>query len=134
MKTLITNIALLLIAATLFALLAPIGLLVQCYYSIWHLTLIQDVSKLMRSLAVAIDQIGNVVCATLFNLTLIERDAEDKFGHEAETISSVLGKNKLANKLTRLGKALDWILDKIDPNHSVKWITYIERYKPNAKP
>jgi 8-oxo-dGTP diphosphatase len=39
-----------------------------------------------------------------------------------ETISSVLGKNKKANTLSKIGKGLDWILDILDKNHSIKSI------------
>ena len=45
-----------------------------------------------------------------------------KFGDEDETISSVLGKNKLTKTLTKTGKTLDWILEKLDRNHSIESI------------
>jgi hypothetical protein len=69
-----------------------------------------------------VDQLGNVAGGELFNHTLIELTSSDKFGKEDETISSVLGKNKVANKLTWLGKKLDYILDRLDPGHSIKHI------------
>ena len=96
---------------------------------------------LFFSAALAIDQFGNVFFQHLFNITLIKykvefkinhlddgnidtelRDNPNRFGNPDETISSVLGKNKRENTLTKTGKALDWILDKLDPNHSIKSI------------
>lgn len=44
------------------------------------------------------------------------------FGKQGETISSALGKNQRDKTLTKTGKALCWILDKIDKNHCLKSI------------
>lgn len=66
--------------------------------------------------AKAIDQLGNVMCQDMFNSILIKDDTQP-FGDEDETISSVLGRNYETNNLTSLGKALVWILDKLDPGH-----------------
>ncbi len=75
----------------------------------------------MFKIALGIDQLGNVVCARLFNFFLITKEGY-QFGNEDETISSVLGKNKKQNTLRFLGKLLDLILDQIDRNHSIKSI------------
>ena len=66
--------------------------------------------------AKSIDQLGNAMCRDMFNSLLIKDDTEP-FGDEDETISSVLGKNYVKNNLTTVGKALAWILNKLDPNH-----------------
>jgi 8-oxo-dGTP diphosphatase len=79
------------------------------------------VSTYFRSCAIAIDQLGNVFCAELFNDLLIKDDSTP-FGDEDETISSVLGKNQQKNNLTKLGSALNALLDFIDDNHSIKSI------------
>ena len=68
--------------------------------------------------AKAIDQLGNVMCQDLFNSLLIKNNSSP-FGNEDETISSVMGKNQVKNNLTFLGKLLNWLLNKIDPNHSI---------------
>lgn len=73
-------------------------------------------------LATAVDIYGNVACSELFNDTLINKESVDRFGNYGETISSVIGKNKLTKTLTRTGKILDAILDFFDPNHSIKSI------------
>jgi 8-oxo-dGTP diphosphatase len=46
----------------------------------------------------------------------------DYFGNPDETISSAIGRAKLSNKLTFVGKALDFFLNLIDKNHSIKSI------------
>ncbi len=80
----------------------------------------------MYKIALGIDQLGNVVCKHLFNITLIKKDGY-KFGNEDETISSAIGKNKKINTLTFTGRLLDWFLDIIDKNHSIKAIEEDEK-------
>jgi hypothetical protein len=71
---------------------------------------------------IAFDQLGNAVTG----------------GHEDETISSRLGRRKLARGgvLTwrdwgGIAKPLDWVLDKIDPNHSIDAIEeWAKRHHP----
>ena len=69
-------------------------------------------------LAIAKDQYGNALCKYLFNDVLITSTGY-KFGDINETISSCVGKNKLKGTLTSAGKTLDWILNKVQPNHSI---------------
>lgn len=72
----------------------------------------------IKDLAYSLDQFGNVLCQELFNVTLINIKSEHLFGNPDETISSVLGKNELKHTLTKLGKLIVWILNKIDFNHT----------------
>jgi hypothetical protein len=69
-------------------------------------------------LAVAKDQYGNALCKYLFNDVLIKKNGY-KFGNIDETISSCIGKNKVKGTLTFIGKSLDYLLDKFEPNHSI---------------
>jgi len=69
-------------------------------------------------LAVGKDQYGNALCKYLFNDVLITKDGY-KFGNIDETISSCIGKNRVKGTLTFVGRLLDRILDKIEPNHSI---------------
>ena len=77
------------------------------------------------SVAESIDQLGNTVMAPLFNQWML-RDAvygkltqrSYKFGNIDETVSSVLGKNKERGTLTKSGRWLYRLLEKIDKNHS----------------
>lgn len=77
-------------------------------------------------LAVAIDQYGNGLCRHLFNQILIKKTSVHKFGNIDETISSVIGKNKIADTLTWLGVVVDIMLDSLDPNHSIDAIDNTE--------
>lgn len=79
-----------------------------------------------HTLAISEDQYGNVLGQHLFNDVLITKYSKDKFGNPDETISSVLGKNKKAGTLTRLGKILSAILNWFDPNHVEKAIDLTE--------
>jgi len=81
-----------------------------------------NVSQYLREVAVSVDQLGNVVCSDLFDVTLIKRKQGYRFGNPDETISGVLGKNQRLNTLSKVGKALNFILNKLDPNHSIKSI------------
>jgi hypothetical protein len=71
--------------------------------------------------AIATDQHANTYLAKLFNDIMIKPNGH-KFGNPDETISSVLGKNLQKNNLSFIGKCLNFILDQIDSNHSIKSI------------
>lgn len=95
------------------------------------LELFRRLNKLFLQIAVAIDQLGNVMMQELLNAIFIKKASIDKFGSEDETISSVIGKNLGKNQkgemLTGLGKALNWLLNKIDPGHSLNSIEFGKR-------
>ena len=82
---------------------------------------VKDKHGYFKSSAVNLDKFGNREFRTLFNKTLINSEG-CKFGDINETISSVLGKNQLIGTLTRFGKVIVWILDKIENNHALKSI------------
>ena len=105
------NVALLLTAILLFICLAPIGFITQLFY--------KGRAKYLRNVAVSIDQNGNAVCEQLFNNLLITSKTQ-RFGNCDETISYVLGLNKQAGTLTIAGKAVCFLLNKIDKNHVEK--------------
>jgi len=77
--------------------------------------------KYLFQCAIATDQHANTYLAKLFNDIMIKPSGH-KFGNPDETISSVLGKNKLKNKLSLIGKGLDLLLNMIEDNHSIKSI------------
>jgi 8-oxo-dGTP diphosphatase len=106
-------------AILLSIILFPVGFIVAMFYP--------KREKYLFNIALGIDQLGNVVCAKLFNLTLIYQSSIYKFGNEDETISSVIGKNKQANTLTFAGRLLDKLLDVIDKNHSIEAIEEDEK-------
>ncbi len=113
------NFILVIVAVVLFALLAPIGLMVELVM-VWKYESRKHLSDFWLKIAVSIDQLGNTVCATLFNLVLIKYYSHLRFGNPDETISSVIGKNKINKSLTRAGRWLDWVLDALDDDHSIK--------------
>lgn len=75
-------------------------------------------------LAVSIDQFGNVVMQDLFHDLLLTKKAQHFFGDEDETISSVLGRNKEMQTLSKMGLLLANFLDWLDPNHVLNSIEH----------
>ena len=139
MKKLIKSLVLFWVAGILSVILLPLGIIwtvgeiiVRIFSSsqkksafaksIWFLT------ATMHSLALGLDQIGNAVCRDMFNRLLIEENGY-KFGKVQETISSVLGKNQLLDKLSLTGRALVVLLELFEEEHCIKSIIYF----PNEK-
>ena len=139
MKSLTKSLVLFLIASVLSVVLLPLGIIwtvgeilvrifsssqkkSACTKSLWFLT------ATLHSLALWLDQIGNAVCRDMFNRLLIEQDGY-KFGKVQETISSVLGKNQLLDKLSLTGRALVVLLELFEEEHCIKSIIYF----PNEK-
>ena len=109
------------IASILVISIVPIGITFEVIRS----SILNDrkyISEYWRKLALSLDQLGNVGMSGVFNLIMIKRSAEDLFGNPDETISSVIGKNKLKDNLSWLGRMLDCILEYLDPGHSIKSI------------
>lgn len=103
------------IAKVLAFFLLPIGFI----YSI--LTFRVGLSDYFKSVAISIDQKGNVIMSVLFNDTLRKKGGH-RFGDPDETISMVLGINKRDNTLTWLGSFIAKILNKIEKDHVEKSI------------
>ena len=139
MKKLIKSLVLFWVAGILSVILLPLGIiwtvgeiLVRIFSSsqkksafaksLWFLT------ATLHSLALGLDQIGNAVCRDMFNRLLIEEDGY-KFGKVQETISSVLGKNQLLDKLSLTGRALVVLLELFERNHCIKSIIYFTSEK-----
>ena len=142
MRKLIKSLVLFWIAGILSVILLPLGIIwtvgeiiVRIFSSsekksafaksIWFLT------ATLHSLALWLDQIGNAVCRDLFNRLLIEKDWY-KFGKVQETISSVLGKNQLLDKLSLTGRALVVLLELFEEDHCLKSIIYFPSEKKDG--
>ena len=111
--------ALAFVSLVLASILFPLGLVITFIINLYKRRWKFSFSRLdaqFLSIATSIDASGNVVCKDLFNLILIHKGGYE-FGKRKETISSVLGKNQRDGTLTDMGKAVAFILDKIDPNH-----------------
>lgn len=124
MKKVLLAFILLVVAFSLFLVILIPAVIWGIGTSFWKRNLKEAGNELylwLFSWALSIDQLGNAVYKDLFNDTLIKPKGVP-FGNPDETISSVLGKNKQIDRLTRTGKLLDFILDKLDPDHSIKSI------------
>jgi 8-oxo-dGTP diphosphatase len=64
----------------------------------------------------SLDVLFNVIGADMLTDILI-KEGGYKFGNKKETISSVIGKNDRMGTLTRAGRFLRWLLDKIEEEH-----------------
>lgn len=106
------KLILLLIAYILSLILFPAGLLYSFFANEFK----------PRKIAVAIDQMGNVVLAGLLDKLLITKKSKFPFGDEDMTISQVLGYNYLNSTLTRAGNFIVYLLDLIEINHCLKSI------------
>lgn len=80
----------------------------------------KKVDKYFYDLAFSIDQLGNVLCAPVFNKILLKKNPAKLYGNPDETISHVTGVNKLNGTLTWLGRFLAWVLNNLDKNHVEK--------------
>ncbi len=85
-----------------------IGLFMVRIHHVYHL-----------NIAISFDQLGGVLGAPLFN-KILRKKFGHKFGNPDETISFVLGQNKASGHLTRFGKFIADLLNKIDDNHVEK--------------
>ncbi len=74
-----------------------------------------------KSSAISLDKFANREFRTLWNKFLRTENGYH-FGVIGETISSALGKNERDNTLTKTGKRLVWVLNKLDKNHCIKSI------------
>ena len=110
------GLILVILAICLSVVILPIGFAFQIITALF-----KAIDKYLFRIAKSIDQLGNVVCEHLFNVTLIKKDGY-KFGNEDVTISHVLGVNKLNGTLTWTGEALAWLLNKIEKHHVEKAI------------
>ena len=112
------------IAVILFLILEPIAFVYVLFIKekfTW-----KRFSGYYRNFAVAVDKFGNHQYRSLFNRFLRTGNGYE-FGDFRETISSALGKNQRDETLSRSGKLLTRILDKIDQNHCKKSINNFEQ-------
>jgi len=96
-----------------YVLFLPLSLINYC--------VVKNKSGYFKSSAINLDKFGNREYRTLLNKTLI-LESGHKFGDINETISGVLGKNERDKTLTKTGKNLVSVLNKLDKNHCFKSI------------
>lgn len=125
MKLFLKRLLLLLTAIILYLVIMPIAIiyiLIKLIIKKQYNQILLTFSNIFRSHAVGINQTGNSSFHDFFNDILIKDDTIHPFGDIDETISSVLGKNKLKNNLTIFGKIIDFILSIFEENHTIKAI------------
>jgi len=107
---------LLIIAIFLLYLLVPITYL----YMVIRTLVSRKPKKFLKlwagKTARSLDVLFNVIGADMLTDILI-KEGGYKFGNKKETISSVIGKNDRMGTLTRAGRFLRWLLDKIEEEH-----------------
>ena len=110
----------------LACIILPLGFIYGMFFAFYKQKFreegLPNANKKFMRLATAVDIYGNVACKELFNLTLIKDDLIHPFGDYGETISQVIGWNKVSNNLTRTGKILNDIMNFFDKDHSLKAI------------
>ena len=108
---------LLLISFLLIIIFAPIAYIYGFFTALFR----RELNYYQKNIAISFDQLGNCIGSHIFNAIMIENKGH-RFGNVDETISSVLGKNRLSNTLLPAGKVLAYILNKLEPNHTDKAI------------
>ena len=68
--------------------------------------------------AIRIDQTINSISGVLLDRVFLIDKSIFRFGDMDKTISYNLGKNAEFNNLTKFGRLIVWLLDKIDCNHT----------------
>lgn len=119
LSRLFLSILLFILALILFAVLSVIGFLwsiAKIFYKVDIKTAIKGLSDYFFSLALSVNQSGAVAFKGLFNDVLIKGKGMP-FGDEDKQISEVLGWNERYYKLTKIGKFIVKILNKIDTKH-----------------
>jgi hypothetical protein len=111
MKT-VMYIVVTLVTLALSAVLLPLGFLFGLIFSLTK----KSAAEYIFNFLLAIDQAGNATCSVLFNLIWIKKEGY-RFGNPDETISSVLGKNKITDTLTWFGNFVAGLLNAIQKNH-----------------
>lgn len=91
--------------------LGSLGFAVAILYS-----LNSALNAFFMPVALSLDQLGNVWFAPLFNLVLRKKGGYE-FGDPDQTISYVIGRNKLDGTLTAFGRLIYRGLNKIEENH-----------------
>lgn len=114
------------LSVVLSVILIPIGILFGILVKIYQNKFFKEglpmINQKFKRLATGLDIFGNVAAPELFDYCLLTKDSNNRFGDYGETISSVIGKNKIRNTLSKTGIYLDKILDILDKNHSIKSI------------
>lgn len=115
------------VALILSCVLYPIGIvytILKLIFTMTFLKIFKRLNNLFYIIAYSIDQLGNVICQDLFNDIFITKDGY-KFGNPDQTVSEVLGLNKLNGTLSKFGLRFSNFLNWLDKNHVENAAGYI---------
>lgn len=98
------------LAFTVVSIITPIGILFVLLFR-WN-----KIVSYFATVAYSLDQLGNVTCQWILNLTMI-KEGGLCFGNPDRTVSFTIGVNKSMQKLTSFGMFWADFLDKLEPNH-----------------
>ncbi len=118
MKDLIKWIGIFMTAVMLFVIIAPVAIWYNIIMSIFEYrkhSFYKYWINLLYAMSIAIDNMGNVIIADFMNRAAIIKKGDHLFGNPSQTVSYVLAKN--LDNLTRFGKGIVWILEKVHPGH-----------------
>ena len=116
---------LLIVAVLLTSLVGSFAIVFTLFYYVITLrfkALLRALDGFFYTLALSIDQLGNVLCAVPFQYIFTKGDNALKFGNPDDTVSYVIAINQKRGTLTGMGKALAWVLDFVDKDHLQKAI------------
>jgi 8-oxo-dGTP diphosphatase len=125
MKQLLGSIGLFILAIIIYIIILPCSIIhsiIKFIISKEYIKILLFFANFFKSHALGINQTSNRAFNVFFNDIMIKDDSIHSFGDIDETLSSVLGKNKLKNNLTIFGSILDFILTIFDENHTIKSI------------
>jgi hypothetical protein len=125
MKQLLGSIGLFILAIIIYIVILPIAIIhsiIKFIISKEYIKILFFFTNFFKSHALGINQTSNRAFSVFFNDIMIKDDSIHSFGDIDETLSSVLGKNKLKNNLTIFGRILDFILNIFDKNHTIESI------------
>jgi hypothetical protein len=125
MKQLLGSIGLFILAIIIYIVILPIAIIhsiIKFIISKEYIKILFFFTNFFKSHALGINQTSNRAFNVFFNDIMIKDDSIHSFGDIDETLSSVLGKNKLKNNLTIFGSILDFILNIFDENHTIESI------------
>jgi hypothetical protein len=117
------NFFLVVIAVLLFTILSVVGFFWSFYLMFYKKSIgvgLDSLSQYLHAIALSIDQFGNVAFAGMLNDVLIDKTLiklAHFHGDPDETVSEVLGWNKMTGALSKTGNKLVNILNKLDKNH-----------------
>jgi hypothetical protein len=121
MRILIINLVIFVVALLLLFFLGGIGIVYGVFKHLKSFKLFDYLGRIMYSINVGIDQIGNVLLGEFLDATcLVDKDVRKRFGRVDETISHVLAINERDGNLKDFGHKIVGVLEFLDPGHMDK--------------